>query len=144
MVSRPPTRVRRALIGAAGAWAAALLVNRRLRRVDGESMSPTLAPGDLVLVAPAWRVRTGDVVVVRDPREPSRETVKRVAAVAGEPADLRGSVARVPEGHLAVAGDNQRASTDSRAYGAVARDLVASRVVARLWPRPVLTRKRGP
>lgn len=103
-------------------------------------MRPTLDIGDLIVVLPGTVVqpRIGSVVVVRDPREPARETVKRVVAGAGEPADLGGDVRIVPVGHLAVRGDAAAASTDSRHYGPVRADLVTGRVVGRVWPRPTL------
>ena len=54
-----------------------------------------------------WRpVRVGDVVVVRDPRDPSRWLLKRCAAKSG--------------GCLELRGDNVEASSDSRDFGAVA------------------------
>lgn len=99
-------------------WAA-----RRLDVVEvrGNSMAPTLLPGDRLLVARATRPpRVGQIVLAPDPREPSRELVKRVVA-AGE----RGVTLR---------GDNARASTDSGAFGVVGADLVQWRVVARYWP----------
>lgn len=101
-------------------------------------MVPTLWPGDLVVALPARRQpRVGDVVVLRDPRAPDRETVKRVAATAGTLADLAGEVAEVPTGHLAVRGDDPFASTDSRRYGPVPVDAIIARVVARAWPPPL-------
>lgn len=101
-------------------------------------MRPTLDAGDLIVVLPGKvaQPRVGSVVLVRDPREPSRETVKRVVAVAGEPADLAGDVRTVTAGHIAVRGDDARASTDSRRFGPVPLELVTGRVVARVWPRP--------
>lgn len=73
-------------------------------------------------------------MVVRDPRDPNRETVKRVVGLPGDLADLGGRLARVPAGHLAVAGDRPLASTDSRRYGPVPPGLLVGRVVGRLWP----------
>src|SRR5205823_12371876 len=73
-----------------------------LRRVEvaGDSMRPTLEPGDRLVVWAPGPVRAGDLVAVRDPRNPARTVVKRVAAVGGE--------------GVAVVGDNPDASTDSR------------------------------
>lgn len=147
MAGRPPTRGRR-LVGRAAlaiglGWLTALLVNRSLRRVDGESMLPTLAPGDLLLTIPGRAgVRVGSIVVASDPREPARRTVKRVAATGGQPAYICGEVSTTPRGHLALEGDNARASTDSGDYGAVPVPLVAARVVARIWPAPTIRLSR--
>lgn len=80
-------------------------VLRRVR-VVGDSMRPTLAPGDRVLALRRWRrLRAGDIVLVRDPREPTRWIVKRCVAMDAGTVTLRG--------------DNESASTDSRAFGPV-------------------------
>jgi nickel-type superoxide dismutase maturation protease len=86
--------------------ALALRLFRRVQ-VEGDSMLPTLLPGDRLLVLRITRARPGALVVVADPRRPERLVVKRVAR-----AD--------PEG-LTVLGDNEQASTDSRAFGPVRR-----------------------
>lgn len=134
---------RRALLAAAvatSAWLALRVVNRATRRVAGRSMRPTLDDGDLVLTLPSWArdLRTGRVVVVRDPRRPERATVKRIAATEGGWASLPDGPGRVPPDRVAVRGDDPSASTDSRSYGPVPVDLVERHVVARLWPpRPL-------
>lgn len=89
--------------------------------VTGLSMAPALLPGDRLLVLRTRRVRIGDTVVVRDPRDPFREVVKRVAALG-------------PEGAVTLRGDHATASTDSRTYGAVPRTLVVGRVIYRYAP----------
>jgi type IV secretory pathway protease TraF len=69
-------------------------------------MVPTYLPGELLTALRKWRrVRVGDVVVVRDPREPSRWLLKRCVVRHGALLDLRG--------------DNEVASTDSRDFGLV-------------------------
>ena len=78
-----------------------LLRRRSWVRVQGQSMLPTLEPGDLVLTA-RRRARVGDLVVLPDPREPARVLVKRVGALQG--AQIR------------VASDNP-AGADSRTFG---------------------------
>jgi nickel-type superoxide dismutase maturation protease len=87
--------------------------------VDGESMCPTLVPGDRVLVLHR-RARVGDVVALRDPRVPERTIVKRVHDIV--------------DGGLDVRGDNAGASTDSRTFGTVDRRAVLGRVVYRYAP----------
>jgi signal peptidase I len=156
-------RASRTVGAVVAAWAALLALNRSLRRVRGESMAPTLRPGDVVLTVPLRRPRRGQVVIVRDPRDPDHEQVKRVLALPGERLQVsRGhllvdgvghvepyAVGRGPDGsldvpadHVAVLGDARDASTDSRAYGAVPLELVDARVVARVAPRPRLLRGR--
>jgi len=88
-------------------------------------MTPTLAPGDRLLVMRLGvmrlgRPRRGDLVAVTDPDEPARLLVKRVAAV--EPAGLE------------LRGDNESASRDSREFGAVSDARVVGRVVYRYFP----------
>ena len=89
-------------------------------------MRPTLEPGDWLLVDPdayrRRRPRAGDLVVAPDPRQSDRLLVKRVAAFE---ADDR----------LILAGDAPDASTDSRAFGAVALETVLGRAWFRVWPR---------
>ncbi|MGH9020426.1 MAG: S26 family signal peptidase [Acidimicrobiales bacterium] len=83
---------------------------RRLQ-VEGSSMTPTLSPGERLTAVRRWRrVRVGDVVVVRDPRDPARWLLKRCVERVGSSLELRG--------------DNPVSSTDSRDFGRVpARDV---------------------
>jgi nickel-type superoxide dismutase maturation protease len=106
----------------AGAWMAA----RRwldVVEVQGDSMQPSLLPGDRLLVE-AWTYRRrsprrGEIVLAADPREPRRELIKRVHAT-GPRLELRG--------------DAPERSTDSRSFGAVARESVQWRARLRYWP----------
>ncbi|MGI8684713.1 MAG: nickel-type superoxide dismutase maturation protease [Acidimicrobiales bacterium] len=108
------------LLVATAALAAAACAARPVRRVAvvGESMLPTLRPGDRVLAVRPTRPRRGDLVVVRDPRQPDRLLVKRVATVGA--------------GGVVVLGDSPRSSTDSRTFGPVTT--VRGRVVYRYAP----------
>jgi nickel-type superoxide dismutase maturation protease len=91
--------------------------------VRGQSMSPTLRPGDRLLVARLARSPVpGEIVLAPDPRAPWRELVKRVAGVDGSNVVLRG--------------DNPVASTDARTFGSLPASAVRWRVVLRYWPRP--------
>lgn len=107
----------RALIWVLLGVAAAAAARRWLDVVEvrGNSMAPTLLPGDRLLVARA-RLRVGDVVLAPDPRTPTRELIKRVASVDATGMDLRG--------------DNSSASTHVN----VAPGAAKWRACVRYWP----------
>lgn len=101
--------------------------------VRGASMSPTLHPGDVLLVRWGARVRDGDVVVLRRPDLDGLLVVKRLAG-------------RVGGGWWAL-GDLPAASTDSRHFGPVPDALVLARVLRRrpwLRAQPVLRAQPAP
>jgi signal peptidase I len=101
--------------------------------VKGQSMAPTLLPGDHLLVRPARRLRHRDLVVVRDPDAADRWVVKRVAALPGQSVVIEGRTLQAGAG-IVVLGDNLAQSTDSRTYGAVPLDDVHGRVWYRYAP----------
>jgi type IV secretory pathway protease TraF len=69
-------------------------------------MVPSYVPGERLTALRHWRkIRVGDVVVVRDPRDKDRWLLKRCVARDRRQLDLRG--------------DNPEASTDSRDFGLV-------------------------
>lgn len=84
-------------------------------------MMPGLAPGDFVLIDPrAYDDRSpdeGEVVLIRHPYQPI-EMVKRVSDVLDD--------------GIVVIGDNESASTDSRAFGRIRRDQLLGRVTSRI------------
>ena len=86
--------------------------------VEGESMAPSLSPSERVFVnrAAYWfsKPKAGDLVVLRDPREPERLLIKRIDEAHGN--------------SFEVAGDNTAASTDSRTFGPVLRNLIVGKV----------------
>jgi len=94
--------------------------------VEGDSMLPTLRPGDRLLMLRGRRSRVGDIVAVTDLRTPARTLVKRVAAVGTE--------------GVTVLGDNPAASTDSRLLGPVPAVAIRGRAVYRYLPDS----RRGP
>ena len=105
------------------AGVAALVARRWIDTVEvrGRSMAPALEPGDrLLVVRRRGPVRPGDVVLALDPRDASRELVKRVA--------------RVDDGGVELRGDHAEASTDARTFGTLPESAVAWRAVARYWP----------
>ncbi len=116
---------------------ATLLFLVRPVRIQGESMIPTLAPGDVVLVwigpGTAGRATVGSVVIARVPSENGvgeELVVKRVAAI-----EATGDTNR-----WVIVGDNARASRDSHSYGPVP----AARLVGVVWFRVYRTPGRVP
>jgi nickel-type superoxide dismutase maturation protease len=99
-----------------------LVAVARLPRVEvaGGSMAPTLRPGDRLVLVPGARPRPGDLVAVPDPRASHRLLVKRVVGAGPAGLELRG--------------DAPAASTDSRAFGAVAPATVRGVAVYRYAP----------
>ncbi len=99
---------------------------------EGRSMTPTIAPGTIIIVNKAayglripfspgyvfrWRLpRAGDIVVFPSPA--GRLAVKRCAFSEG-----------IPAGHFSAFGDNSVESYDSRNYGPVPLDAVLGKVV---------------
>lgn len=86
---------------------------------EGKSMNPTLKDGEVVLVDREAEIEVGDIVVAKHPLEQSGEVVKRVA--------------QINERRLYfLVGDNLEDSEDSRHFGAVTREYIKGKVVARL------------
>jgi len=86
---------------------------------EGRSMNPTLKDGEVVLVDRDAKIEVGDIVVAKHPLEQTSEVVKRVARIN-------------ERGHYFLVGDNADDSEDSRHYGAVTREYIKGKVVARL------------
>ena len=130
-------------------------------RIPTDSMTPTISPGDHLLLdkREAAQVGVGDVVVVHDPLGDGL-IVKRVVAVGGDTIGFEdGILVRngrpvtepyttdfldgvyygpdvVPPDALYLLGDNRYDSEDSRNFGPVPADSVVGRVVGRLFPSP--------
>lgn len=85
---------------------------------EGRSMNPTLRDGEVVLVDREARIGVGDIVVARHPLEQD-EVVKRVERIS-------------ERGDYFLVGDNLDDSIDSRHYGAVTREYIKGKVVARM------------
>jgi len=86
---------------------------------EGTSMNPTLRDGEVVLVDREAKIEVGDIVIARHPVEQVMDVAKRVASIN-------------ERGHYFLVGDNADDSEDSRHYGAVTREYIKGKVVARL------------
>lgn len=120
-----------ALLGAGAAVVPTALLTVRVRErylavvVSGESMEPAFHDGDFLVVDRfAFRDAPpvpGDIVFFADPRDPSRELLKRV-------------VYADPDRGYWVEGDHAAASTDSRHFGWIGHNAIIGGVPLRYWP----------
>lgn len=122
-----------ALLGAAVGASAAVLRPVTIE-VTGMSMAPGLLPGDRLVAVRSRHYGVGDVVVVPDPREPSRSLVKRIAALPNSSVRLGSVAVEADDGEVVVLGDNPFASTDSRTIGPVRLGDITGRCVYRYHP----------
>jgi signal peptidase I len=129
-------------------------------RVDGDSMVPTLASGEYVIVSRiSYRLsapQRGDIIVFHFPGNPQEEYIKRVIGLPGDEVlvksgqlyvngqllneiyinvkmDYTGSW-HVPAGQLFVLGDNRNNSSDSHDWGTVPMDYVVGKAILVYWP----------
>lgn len=97
------------------------MVILKLMSVRGQSMSPYLNEGALLLVSyiPLLfsKAKVGDVVVLKDPRD-NRKIIKRVS--------------KVENGRYFVLGDNVSESTDSRHFGYVDKQRLIAKMLVKL------------
>ena len=112
-LSRLPSLSLIAMIG----W---LLGRYKRRRVRGNSMLPTLEPGQEVLIKPlagAARnaINPGDLLYVQHPLDSSRQIIKRCSHCEGT--------------KVWLVGDNSAESTDSRSYGALPAKFILGKLI---------------
>ena len=137
----------------------------QIARVEGQSMAPTLADQDRLIVnklqyylgAP----QRGDIVMLYYPLDPDKSFVKRVIAEPGDtvrildgrvyvndvalrdefvPPEFRShedwGPQVVPEAYYYVMGDHRNNSSDSRHWGSVPKKYITGKVQVRWWPVP--------
>lgn len=132
-------------------------------KVQGSSMQQTLAQGERVLVNKfIYRYlgrppQPGEIIVFQYPREPDRDFIKRIVAVAGDRVELRAGKVyvngklfpeapsviasdtdfpekTVPEDSVWVLGDNRNNSEDSRFFNEVPVKNIRGQAFFRIWP----------
>jgi signal peptidase I len=137
----------------------------QVARVEGQSMAPTLADQDRLIVNKfAYRVgvpQIGDIVMLYYPLTPDKSFVKRVIAQEGDevrivdgrvyvndkpladdfvPPEYRSHddlpTERVRDGYYFVMGDHRNNSSDSRHWGEVPKKYIIGKVQLRWWPIP--------
>jgi len=137
----------------------------QVARVEGQSMAPTLADQDRLIVNKlAYRIgepRRGDIVMLYYPINPDKSFVKRVIAEEGEDVRIVDGIVyvndvpmnddfvpeefkshddyaqqRVPDGYYFVMGDHRNNSSDSRHWGFVPKKYIIGKVQLRWWPIP--------
>jgi signal peptidase I len=137
----------------------------QVARVEGQSMAPTLADQDRLIVNKlAYRIgepRRGDIVMLYYPANPDKSFVKRVIAEEGDevrivdgrvyvndvpladdfvPPEYRDhdnrETIRVKPGYYYVMGDHRNNSSDSRHWGEVPKKYIIGKVQLRWWPIP--------
>ena len=132
--------------------------------VDGPSMQPNFATGQFLVVSRVNYLLTdpqrGDVVVFHFPGDPSQDYIKRVIGLPGDTVEIRDTMIYVNGNILAepyinepcnvnicpneswtlgqdqffMMGDNRNHSSDSRAFGPVARHFIVGKALIRYWP----------
>jgi signal peptidase I len=137
----------------------------QVARVEGQSMAPTLANQDRLIVNKfAYLIgspRPGDIVMMYYPSDPDKSFVKRVIAEPGDVVKIQDGRVYVndvrladdfvaPEyrshddhppkvvedGYYYVLGDHRNNSSDSREWGEVPKKYIVGKVQLRWWPLP--------
>ncbi len=137
----------------------------QVARVEGQSMAPTLADQDRLIVNKlAYRLgepRRSDIVMLYYPLNPDKSFVKRVIGEEGDtvrivdgrvfvnevpladeyvPSEFRShddwGPQVIPEGYYFVMGDHRNNSSDSRHWGLVPKRYIIGKVQVRWWPLP--------
>jgi phage repressor protein C with HTH and peptisase S24 domain len=86
-----------------------------VRQVEGNSMIPTLTPGQLVVGRYVSDLKPGDVVIV------SHDGIEKIKRIERQQGNL-----------LYLLGDNSKESIDSRVFGWVHESAIVAKVV---WPK---------
>lgn len=134
--------------------------------VKGQSMEPNFEDGDYLIIDElSYRLREpqrGEVIVFKNPRNPSQRFIKRIIGLPGEKVLIENGKITIFKGdekqvleesnylglewtngnidiflgenEYFVLGDNRNYSFDSRQFGPLPRKYIIGRVLLRLWP----------
>ena len=136
---------------------AVVIKRMRFYEVPSRSMEQTLYPLDRFITVKPRKIHRGDIVVFKDPTEPSSFCVKRVIALAGDKVEIKNGklylddktqtepyvrerivylfrAKVVPQNHIFVLGDNRNLSEDSSVWGFLPIENVVGKGVYMYWP----------
>ena len=91
---------------------------KEIFEVEGDSMSPTLENGDLVLVNFQTEFKVGDIILANHPFDKGEKLIKRIWKIS-------------PEGKYFLVGNNLAKSTDSRHFGELSAKDILGKIEAR-------------
>ncbi|GAB5367309.1 hypothetical protein AAMO2058_001219400 [Amorphochlora amoebiformis] len=121
----------------------------KVAEIRGASMQPTLNPipyekNDWVAVRKFfYSPKRGDVVIARNPSDPSEYIVKRILGLPGDMVKVQQQPnssspysynTQVPRGHCWLEGDNFGRSNDSNSFGPAPLALIQGKVSFIFWP----------
>lgn len=149
-------------------FASIYLFIAQFHKVSGNSMVPTLHTGDFIITEKiSYRFRnpkSGEIIVLKNPRDESQDFIKRIIAVPGDTIQLtdntvslngkfltenylppgtpirsgafltEGSLVKAANNQYFVFGDNRERSSDSRDWGPVTKEEIVGRAFFRYWP----------
>lgn len=95
-----------------------------LVQVCGDSMSPNLNDGDIILTCRLFDLISGGVYVFKSPVD-EKYVIKRLSSISAT-------------GKLFFEGDNSEYSYDSRMYGYISKDKVVSRYILTIYKKGVV------
>ena len=136
---------------------AVVIKGMRFYEVPSRSMEPTLYPQDRFITVKPRKIQRGNIIVFKDPTEPSSFCVKRVIALAGDKVEIKNgklylndkiqiepyilekmvylfAAKVVPQNHIFVLGDNRNFSDDSSVWGFLPTENVVGKGVYLYWP----------